>query len=139
MHFVKPRKSSISQHGIVLLEVMIAVLIFSVGILGLVGLQATVAKSTSDAQYRAVASNLVQQRIGEIWVDAKQVGIAGYGESDTNIAESSGLPNGKRTTTRADPSGDATCGADLQCFTVTVSWQLPGGDKHNVTSIARVQ
>ena len=125
-----------SQRGVVLLESLIAILIFSIGILGAVGLQATVIKNTSEAQYRAIASSYVQQRIGVIAVDAYALGAAGYGEVATNIAAISGLPNGARTTIRSDPA-DTQCALDVGCYSVQVTWNTPGADTHNVTTIAR--
>lgn len=127
---------AVTQQGIVLLESLIAVLIFSIGILGAVGLQATVIKNTSEAQFRAVASSYVQQRIGVISVDAYGLGAAGYGEVGTDIAAISGLPNGSRTTIRADPA-DTQCALDVGCYSIQVTWNAPGGDTHNVTSLAR--
>ena len=127
---------TVSQRGVVLLESLIAILIFSIGILGAVGLQATVIKNTSEAQYRAVASSYVQQRIGVIAVDAYALGVAGYGEVAVDISAASGLPNGKRATIRSDPA-DAQCAVDIGCYSVQVTWNTPGGDTHNVTAIAR--
>jgi type IV pilus assembly protein PilV len=124
------------QQGVVLLESLIAILIFSLGILGLVGLQAATIKGTAEAKYRAQASYVAQQRIGALWVD--QANLADYAEEDADISNVSGLPNGKRSTIRANGS-DNTCKDDLTCFTVIVSWQQPGSnDVHNVTMVSRV-
>ena len=54
------------QQGVVLLEALIAILIFSLGILGLVGLQASMVKGTSEAKNRAEASYVAQREIGRI-------------------------------------------------------------------------
>lgn len=56
-----------SQGGSILLEALISILIFSIGILGLVGMQAAAISSTSDAQYRSTAGFLVDQMIGTVW------------------------------------------------------------------------
>lgn len=138
MKKITPPRWTGSQRGIVLLESLIAILIFSIGILGAVGLQATVIKNTSEAQYRAVASSYVQQRIGVIAVDAYGLGPAGYGEVAADISAASGLPNGKRTTIRSDPA-DTQCALDVACYSVQVTWNTPGSDTHNVTTIARPQ
>ena len=63
------RKGKSAQQGVVLLEALIAMLIFSMGVLALVGLQAAMIKNTSDSKYRAEASFIAQQRIGMIWAD----------------------------------------------------------------------
>ena len=51
-----------------ILEAMIAVLVFSLGILGIVGLQAASIKASTDAKYRSEASLLVNELIGRMWV-----------------------------------------------------------------------
>ncbi|MEF8698214.1 MAG: hypothetical protein V5B33_02625 [Candidatus Accumulibacter sp. UW20] len=50
-----------------LLEALIAVLIFSLGILSLVALQATSIQLASDAKYRVDASLLADKLIGQMW------------------------------------------------------------------------
>lgn len=117
-----PRLES-TQHGIVLIEAMVAILIFSIGILGIVGMQANMVKNTSDAKYRAEASHIAQKRIGEIWADPSNAGA--YLETNADI--SALLPGGTRTT--------AATGSE---FTVTVSWQQPGEARHKFTMIANI-
>ncbi|MDE2607449.1 MAG: type IV pilus modification protein PilV [Burkholderiales bacterium] len=55
------------QGGMMLIEALIAILIFSIGILGIVGLQATAVQQSSDATYRAQAAQLAQQLLGQMW------------------------------------------------------------------------
>ncbi len=50
-----------------LLEALIAILIFSLGILSLVALQGTSIQLTSDAKYRTDASLLANKLIGQMW------------------------------------------------------------------------
>ncbi|MHB9100347.1 MAG: type IV pilus modification PilV family protein [Sulfuricella sp.] len=57
------------QRGSALLEALIAILIFSMGIIALMGLQAASIKNSIDAKYRADASYLANQIIGQMWVD----------------------------------------------------------------------
>lgn len=119
--------SKSAQQGVVLIEAMIAILIFSIGVLGIVGMQANMVKNTSDAKFRADASDIAQQRIGQIWADPDPTrpGYVSFAESGTSI--SSALPNGTRTTTQSGVQ-----------FTVTVHWQEPGGDPHSYTAIANI-
>jgi type IV pilus assembly protein PilV len=51
-----------------LLEVLIALLIFALGVLGLVGLQANAIKQSGQAKYRADATLLANELIGQMWV-----------------------------------------------------------------------
>lgn len=111
------------QQGVVLVEAMIAILIFSMGVLAIVGLQAAMLKNTSESKFRADASYIAQQRIGAMWID--QANIATYLENNTNI--STLLPNGTRTTAQSGVQ-----------YTVTVTWQQPGEPQHNFTTIASI-
>lgn len=117
-----------SQRGVVLLESMIAILIFSMGILALVGLQSAMVKNTSDAKYRSEATFVAQQKLGEIWTNSKNLaGLADYVVVDEDI--SAQLPAGKRTVA-VSPE---------RVVTVTVTWQLPGEAQHNYTTNARIE
>jgi type IV pilus assembly protein PilV len=122
MHKPSPPKSA--QQGVILIEVMVAILIFSVGVLALVGLQATMIKNTAESKYRSEASYIAQGRIGQIWADAANA--ASYVETATDI--SSLLPGGTRSVTQV-ASGQ---------FKVDVNWQAPGETAHNFTTTARI-
>ena len=111
-----------TQRGVLLVEAMIAILIFSVGILAIVGLQAAMVKNTTDSKFRADASFIAQKTIGEMWSD--QANLASH--LGTNSI-SSVLPNGTITA--------AQSGVQV---TVTVSWQQPGETQHNFTTTASI-
>ena len=118
------RKARSAQQGVVLLEALVAILIFSMGVLALVGLQAAMIKNTSDSKYRSEASFIAQQRIGMIWSDPDNA--AAYVENSTDI--SSILPSGTRTVTEPTPG----------LFVVTVTWTQPGQPQHNFTTTATI-
>ena len=54
------------QGGFFLIEAMVAILIFALGILGLVAMGGAAVSSQSDAQYRTEASSLADAIAGEI-------------------------------------------------------------------------
>lgn len=54
------------QSGVMLLEALIAILIFSLGILGVVGMQASAVAATRDAKYRTDAALLANELIGQM-------------------------------------------------------------------------
>lgn len=113
------------QHGGSLLEALITVLIFSIGILGIAGLEAAKIKDTTDAKYRLDASFIAQQRVGQMWADPDN--LANYVEAGTDI--SSQLPAGTRTTTQPGPGQ----------VRVVVGWQQPGStETHTFTLNASV-
>lgn len=58
-----------AQNGVMLLEALIAILIFSLGILGLVGMQASAVRASRDAQFRSEAGLLANELIGEMRTD----------------------------------------------------------------------
>lgn len=112
------------QTGVVLLEVLISFLIFSLGILGLVGLQGTMVKNTTDAQYRSEATLLAQQRIGQMWADT--CNLASYAGEET--LDDAVLPNGRIL---IEHWGSAfPCGQERT--TVTITWMLPGDGDPNL-------
>jgi len=117
-------KGKPSQQGVVLLEALIAVLLFSMGVLALVGLQAAMVKNTSDANYRAEASFIAQQRIGQIWADPGNA--ITYLETGTQIPTL--LPGGTRTVSSPAPNE----------YMVVVTWTQPGKPTHNFTTVATI-
>jgi type IV pilus assembly protein PilV len=58
-----------AQRGAFLLESLIGILIFSLGVLGIVGLQAQAIRFTNDAEYRAEAVYLANSLISQMWAD----------------------------------------------------------------------
>lgn len=105
------KRTRFDQSGVMLIEALVAVLIFSIGILALIGLQAAMIASSSEAKYRSEASFIAQNRIGEIWADPANA--VNYVEEDADI--STMLPGATRTTAQISPGE----------FMVTVTWQPP--------------
>lgn len=67
-------RSSRQQSGAILLESLIAVLIFSIGILAMMGLQASALKHIGESKYRLDATYLANQLVGTIWSSAGTAG-----------------------------------------------------------------
>lgn len=103
-----------SQQGMVLLEALVAFLVFSLAVLALVGLQATMMKNSADAKYRAEASFIAQNRVSQMWADPANIANGTY--SVTNQDVSNLLPRGL-VTVSVPVNGQ---------FTVTVGWTAPG-------------
>ena len=89
------------QHGVMLLEVLVSILIFSIGVLALVVLQARMTAAQSDAKYRADASYLANEVVGMMWSDLTHVtnfngtACTAYTRcSDWQSKVSNTLPNG---------------------------------------------
>lgn len=65
----RPAASLHRQGGAYLLEALIGILIFALGVLGIVGLQAASLHTTADSQLRAEAVFAANQLIGQMWTD----------------------------------------------------------------------
>ena len=76
------------QGGAFLLEALIAILIFSLGVLGIVGLQARSLKAVGDAQYRGEAAFLAQTLAGRMWAHDPTDVQTYFGSSGTGFTES---------------------------------------------------
>jgi type IV pilus assembly protein PilV len=137
------------QSGVMLLEALIGMLIFSIGVLAIVGLQAASVKNQADAKYRADASYFVNQIIGQMWIN--RANLAGYacnpcttanGNADTKLwvaqiqsGGSTSLPG----VTNAVNQPQIVLGAANNQVTVTVFWKTPQQTTgHNFTAIAYI-
>ena len=65
----RPSSRRSTQTGAFLLEAMIAILIFALGVLGIVGLQGSAMRFTNDAQYRGEAVYLANSLMARMWAD----------------------------------------------------------------------
>lgn len=104
-----------------LLEGLIAILLFSMGIIALVGLQAVAIKNTADAKYRVEAAFLANQIIGQMWAD-NPTNLAGYAHHPTTAGGACNF--GGAASANANVTawlGDATTPAPG-----TVAGNLPG-------------
>jgi len=66
------------QSGMMLLEALIGILIFSIGILALVAMQTAAVSSVADAQYRVEAVNLANQALANIWTTVDRSSAASF-------------------------------------------------------------
>jgi type IV pilus assembly protein PilV len=62
------------QSGLILLEAMVAILIFTIGVIALMGVQAAAMRSTSDSKIRMDAEFFVDQLLSEMTIDARGAG-----------------------------------------------------------------
>lgn len=155
-----------TQQGSVLLEALVAFLIFSMGILGVIGLQATAINNTLDARFRSDAAFLANQIIAEMWTDpvftaATATKPATYDIDPTyeciNCDSTNGNAKTRAWVTQIQGSNvqlpflpgvdDATNQPSIVVdqlnnkVTVTLTWVSPqnGAVVHNYTTIAQMQ
>jgi type IV pilus assembly protein PilV len=138
------------MQGVMLIEALIAILIFSIGILAIVGMQGVAIKTVTQSKYRSEAAFLANEVLSQLWADT------------TNLA-SYDFPQGAAVPTRltawkarvdarlpgtTDPNMAPTVtitSANAQGATVQIViwWRLPeektqGVDPHSYTVLASV-
>ena len=124
-----------NQAGSVLLEALISVAIFVVGVLGIMQLSGTLVKQTTESKYRTDASFFAQEAVGRMWAD--RANIASYGTATyaprVAIANkiTGALPNGGLDITLA-PSATKT---DAR---IAVSWRQAGESQRQVVVVTTI-
>jgi type IV pilus assembly protein PilV len=143
-----------SQRGSALLEALFAILIFSIGLLALVALQAVSIKNSIDAKYRSDASYVANQIIAQMWVDRTNLdsyahyttgavcAFTGAASGNANVtawaAQVVGLlPGSAADRTQIEVTTPA--GTSTRLVKVTVCWQGPQeAAPHNFAVTARI-
>ena len=111
------------QDGVVLLEALASILVFSFGILAFLWMQASATRQVTDSQYRIEASFVANQILGDMWAHSDD--LSQYVATDETVAT---LPNGKRTVA-----------VNGSVVTITINWQLPGESKgHRYQAVAQI-
>ena len=57
------------EQGVMLIEALIAILIFSIGILAVVGMQSVAIKNVTESKHRSEAAFLAQELMAQMWID----------------------------------------------------------------------
>lgn len=118
--------------GFTLIEVLVSILIFSVGIVGLVGMQSLMISHSIDAENRIQASHFANQLIGQMWGDR---GVNDVNMNTYDTVDGGARPNGHyleswMTNVRANLPGATGANAPLVRVTgnqvdITIFWRLP--------------
>lgn len=128
-----------AQRGVAMIETLVAILIFSLGILGIIGLQATSIKQVSDAKYRIDAANLAEQLMGQMWADDHTAGNLGAkyatGGGAAYVlwkaqvqATLPGVSAANAPTVSVVPDASDALRSTV---TITIRWQAPGATSVN--------
>jgi type IV pilus assembly protein PilV len=143
-----------SERGVMLIEALVGILIFSIGILAVVAMQAVAIKDVAAAKYRSEAAFLAQELLAQMWTDNGNIAAYAYtgaGGPPDKIKVwvkkvQDRLPDGANqlpivTLTNPVPAAPAApTGATVQ---ITVRWRLPEEvtqnlPAHNHTVVAYV-
>lgn len=106
------------QSGMMLVEVMVSILIFSIGILGLVGLQTVATQNATSAEDRTIAATLANDMVAQMWIkktaNPSSSNISGDITTWQTKVTGSSLPNAAGTVTRTNG-----------ITSVTITWKAP--------------
>lgn len=113
------------MRGVVMLDALISIVVFSVGILGMIHLQASAVQMAADAKYRTDAAMLADHIIGQMWGDDPATLSTNYGAASTKYGD------WVKLVAKTLPGVDEKTNAPTISFgannlvTVTVKWQPP--------------
>ena len=137
------RTSLKNQSGMLLLEGLIAILDFTNGVLGVVGLQATVVKQVSDARYRTDASMLANQLLGTMWVSDRTTATLQTSFNTGGAAYNNWLARVNATLPGAATYPPTVAISNQGVATVTIRWLAPSEaantTPHRHVVIAQIQ
>jgi len=121
-------KPASQQKGVMLLEALVGILIFSIGILAMLGMQAVGIRNTMDSKYRSEAAYLANEIVGQMWVDRSN--IASYDDSGAGNARRTAWNTRVASLMPQDPASPSTTAPTITISgrqaTVTVRWKPPG-------------
>jgi type IV pilus assembly protein PilV len=135
-----------SQAGVMLLEALVAILLFSMGVIALIGLQSASIASVSQNKFRTDASYLANQIIARMWTDTA-ANIPSYATTGGNAARTAWdaqvaatLPSGTGTITTANCPNVAVPPAPNGCqVSVTINWRHPDDPlPHSYLAVATI-
>lgn len=122
------------QGGVALLEALIGILIFSIGILAVVGMQATAIRTVADSKYRSEAAFLANELVAQMWTDAANLGSYAYTGSGGVPAKLDYWINNAKNGVNVRLPGAATvppivtvtgASANGAAVQIEVRWQMP--------------
>ena len=115
------------QAGVSLLEVLVAALVFGIGILALISLQTSLLRSSSDARDRTIATNLAQDEMEQLRSFTDPAGYASVLDTGGNMATVGTITVDNKVFTvsrRVDDVGITGGGVDdYKNLIVRVEWQ----------------
>jgi type IV pilus assembly protein PilV len=125
-------RSRQSQAGSFILEALVSVLIFSLGIIALMGMAAQAINQVGQTKYRNDASNLAGELIGQMWVSASNLSDFAIAADDpyTNCPASNAQTSAQPWLAKAKgelPQGCATIDVVGTKVDIDISW----ADKKN--------
>lgn len=138
----RPQRQQPSRHcgGFALIEVLIAILIFSLAVLGLVGLQVSMARSQTSAKFRADAAALAHDLVGTMWLDMPNRGAYRSVGGATNCASHAPCKGWEDRLHAILPGSSHEIDPDAGTgdVTIKITWQVPNEGSHQFVTTTTV-
>lgn len=135
----QPRLRGRYQRGTTLIESLVGILIFSIGIVGNLGLMAQMTRAQGGAQFKSQASMLSAEIVAVMWADSGANQVR-YTTPGTCIAHDR-CNEWTQKVARSLPGGTGAVQAlGGGAVNVTIGWKIPGDGEHSYavqTTIAR--
>ena len=124
------------EQGVMMIEVLIGILIFSIGILAMLGMQTLAMRASIDSKYRAEAGFLANEIVGVMWGDPANLASYDTGSCGATSRCAIWLTRVQDTL----PGGIApTITVTNRQVQVVVQWQGPGQTTpSNHTMVAQI-
>ncbi len=136
---IAPTAKGRRESGLALIESLIAILLISFGIIGIIGLQARSISFTSDARYRVEASALADRLIAEMWISPTNLaGYAWAGAGTPPAALAPWVAAVEATLPGADLTPPTVAISTDNTVTITLAWRPPGGSQHSHVVITNI-
>lgn len=124
-----PAPAKTRQHGVSLLEVLIALLVLSVAALGFAALQLTALANSSEANHRAHAALIAQDAVERIQTNPSELGsyVSLNGWDSREFSEGTAPPNSQQCTSSGPCTGPQMADWDMDQLSWMVANALPLG------------
>jgi len=133
-----PRLSLRHSRGVALIEALIGMLIFSIGVLGLVGLQVSMTRAQTSAKFRTDAAFLSNELMGQLWGDSAN--LASYVTTPGSNCSYQRCADWVNKVSTGLPSGVATTAVDTSTGMIgmTLTWSVPEEGSHTYAFTGQV-
>lgn len=153
MAATRPRPARLRQQGFTIIEVLVSLLIFAIGMLGIAGLYAQAARAATGAEFRTTAALLASDLVARMWMSDRttttlqasfgdKAGGSGYTSWKAAVA-SSGLPGVADYPPTVDitaVAGGGSSPVSSSMATITLYWKGPGdSSRHQYVAVAQMK
>ena len=123
--------------GVALIEALVAILIFAFGVLGIIGLQASMTRAQSAAKVRGDAASLASELVGILWVESV-ANRANY--TTANCANQPACLDWKNKVAASLPGSSTALSVDTTSgeVSITLTWNVPNEGQHSYVSRTNV-